>query len=160
MNGKEKRIRILDIQDQYCHTCDYQMKPLKECIQHCAIGMELRELATALFEEHRGKKSREEWDEICRQAAKLYEQGFGTTMITKTLSCPSSTLREQLKKRGLWKGKTQAELQEQSRKKWNDWCQQALELRGRGFSYPKIAQYLGVPASNLRNEMSKRGCRL
>ncbi|ANS50875.1 hypothetical protein PVK73_28055 [Bacillus thuringiensis] len=160
MNGKEKRIRILDIQDQHCQPCEFQMKPLKECMQHCEVGLELKKLARELFEENKGRKPKEEWDEICRQAAKLYEQGFGTTVITKTLGCPSSTLREQLKKRGMWKGKTQAEIQEQSRKKWDDWCQQALKLRGQGYSYPKIAQYLGVPASNLRNEMSKRGCRL
>ncbi|MED2754392.1 hypothetical protein P4275_28375 [Bacillus thuringiensis] len=161
MKEKEKqiRIRILDIQDQHCQTCAYQMKPLKECMQHCAIGLELKELARALFTENGGRKPRAEWDEICRQAAQLYEQGFGTTMITKKLGCPSSTLREQLKKRGMWKGKTQAEIQEQSRRKWEEWCQQALKFREHGFSYPKIAQYLGVPASNLRNQMSKRGFR-
>ncbi|WP_257143351.1 hypothetical protein [Bacillus cereus] len=135
------------------------MKSLKECIQHCAIGLEMKELARGLFEENKERKPKEEWDEICRQAAKLYEQGFGTTMITKELGCPSSTLREQLKKRGLWKGETQAEIQEKSRKKWDDWCQQALELKEQGWSYPKIADSLGVPASNLRNEMSKRGGR-
>ncbi|MGX5634242.1 hypothetical protein [Bacillus thuringiensis] len=162
MKEKEKqiRIRILDIQDQHCQTCDYQMKPLKECMQHCAIGLELKELARELFTENGERKPREEWDEICRQAAQLYEQGFGTTMITKKLGCPSSTLREQLKKRGMWKGKTQIEIQEQSRKKWEEWCQQALKFREQGFSYPKIAQYLGVPASNLRDQMSKRGFRL
>ncbi|PFB44675.1 hypothetical protein CN404_29655 [Bacillus thuringiensis] len=161
MKEKEKqiRIRILDIQDRHCQTCDYQMKPLKECMEHCAIGLELKELARELFTENGGRKPRAEWDKICRQAAQLYEQGFGTTMITKKLGCPSSTLREQLKKRGMWKGKTQAEIQEQSRKKWEEWCQQALKFKEQGFSYPKIAQYLGVPASNLRDQMSKRGFR-
>ena len=99
MNGKEKRIRILDIQDQHCQPCEFQMKPLKECMQHCEVGLELKKLARELVEENKGRKPKEEWDEICRQAAKLYEQGFGTTMITKTLGCPSSTLREQLKTR-------------------------------------------------------------
>lgn len=157
MNGKEKRIRILDIQDRHCQTCAYQMKPLKECMQHCVLGRELASLARELFEANKRQKSKEEWDEICRQAADLYEQGFGTTIITKKLGCPGSTLREQLKKRGLWGGTKQADIQEQSRKKWDDWCQKALELRARGFSYPKIAQYLGVPVSNLRNQMSERG---
>lgn len=157
MKNKEKRIRILDLQDQYCQTCEYRMKLLKECVQHCAIGQELKMLASGLFRKHKEQKSREEWDEICGQAAKLYEQGFGTIMITKVLSCPSSTLREQLKKRGLWKGKTQVEIQEQSQKKWNDWCQQALKLREQGMNYPKIAQHLGIPASNLRDQMRKRG---
>lgn len=157
MKNKEKRIRILDLQDQYCQTCEYRMKPLKECIQHCVIGQELRMLASGLFRNHKGQKSREEWDEICRKAAKLYEQGLGTSMITKILSCPSSTLREQLKKRELWKGKTQVEIQEQSQKKWNDWCQQALKLRDQGMNYPKIAQHLGVSVSTLRNQMRKKG---
>lgn len=159
MKDKIKRVRILDLQDQHCQTCEYRMKPLKQCMQDCLIGQELSMLASGLFEGCKEQKSKEEWDEICRQAVKLYEQGLGTTMITKELGCPSSTLRDQLKRRGLWEGKTQVEIQEQSLKKWDDWCQQALKLRERGYSYPKIAQYLSVPASNLRNEMSKRGFR-
>ncbi|KXY34875.1 zinc-finger domain-containing protein [Bacillus sp. FSL K6-0067] len=157
MNDRKKRIRILDIQDQYCQTCEYQMQPLKKCIQHCTVGQELKTLARELFPESKRCNPREDWDEICKQAVKLYEEGFGNTIISKKLGCPTSTLREQLKRRGLWQGKTQAEIQEQSQKKWDDWCQRALKLREQGFSYPKIAQQLGVHASKLRDQIRKRG---
>ncbi|HHK5536983.1 TPA: hypothetical protein ACQUHH_005534 [Bacillus mobilis] len=157
MNDKEKRIRILDLQDKHCQTCDYQMQPLKKCIQHCSIGQELQMLARELFTESKRQKSREDWDEICKQAVKLYERDVGNTTISKKLGCPASTLRDQLKRRGLWQGKTQVEIQEQSRKKWNDWCQKALQLRKQGFSDSKISQHLGVSTSNLREHMSKRG---
>ncbi|MEX0417510.1 hypothetical protein [Bacillus sp. C30] len=157
MNDKEKRIRILDLQDKQCQTCEYQMQPLKKCIQHCSIGQELQMLARELFAEGKRHKSKEDWDEICKQAVKLYERGVGNTIISKKLGCPASTLRDQLKRRGLWQGKTQVEIQEQSRKKWNDWCQKALQLRKQGFSDSKISQHLGVSTSNLREHMSKRG---
>ncbi|PEZ37188.1 hypothetical protein CN345_11070 [Bacillus thuringiensis] len=56
MNLKEKRIRILDLQDQHCQICEYQMKPLKACIQqHCEIGKELKDLAIVLVTEEKGK---------------------------------------------------------------------------------------------------------
>ncbi|MGE6964196.1 hypothetical protein ACQKIW_31070 [Bacillus thuringiensis] len=158
INHKEKRIRILDLQDQYCQICEYQMKPLKVCVQqHCEIGKELKNLAAVLVTERKEKKSRESWDDICKQAATLYKQGFGLTHISKELSCSRSTLREQLKKRGLWTGQTQREIQEKSRRKWDNFCGRAKQLRGKGWSYPKIAQYLQTPASNLREQMRKRG---
>lgn len=158
MDPKETRIRVLDLQDQYCQRCEYQMKPLKECIQQrCEIGKELKSLAGLLFIQNPDRRSKETWDDICRQAIQLYAQGVGTTHISKKLGCSHSTLREQLKKRGLWWGKTQSEIQEQSRQKWDNWCYRAKELREEGWSYPKISQYLKIPASNLRNQMRERG---
>ncbi|MBG9612211.1 hypothetical protein [Bacillus cereus] len=159
MNSREKRIRILDLQDKYCQTCEYTMQPLKECIQihQCKIGKEFKSLTKDLFVESKGRKTKEEWDKVCRQAVELEGQGFGAISISKQLSCSRSTLYEQLKKRGLWKGKKQTEIQEQSRAKWENWCQQAKSLRKKGWSYPKIAQYLRIPASNLRDQMRKRG---
>ncbi|PHG59732.1 hypothetical protein [Bacillus toyonensis] len=158
MNSKEKRIRILDLQDQYCQICEYQMKPLKDCVQrHCEIGNELKDLARVLFTESKERRSREVWDDLCRRATNLYEQGFGTIHISKELGCSRSTLCDQLKMRGLWRGKTRLEIQEHSRKKWDDWCCRAKELRENGWSYPKIEKYLKIPASNLRNQMRKRG---
>ncbi|PES01303.1 hypothetical protein CN488_30860, partial [Bacillus anthracis] len=125
--------------------------------KHCEIGKELKSLARVLFKESEERKSRETWDAICRQAITLYKQGFGATHVSKELGCSRNTLREQLKKRGLWEGKTKREIQERSRQKWDDWCEKAKELRGKGWSYPKIAQDLQIPASNLRVQMRKRG---
>lgn len=158
MDPKETRIRMLDLQDQYCQICEYQMKSLKECIQQrCEVGKELKNLAGLLFMESSDRRSKETWDDICRQATTLYAQGVGMTHISKELGCSRSTLREQLKKRGLWSGKTQSEIQEKSRQTWGDRCYKAKKLREKGWSYPKIAQYLKIPASNLRNQMRERG---
>lgn len=158
MNDKEKRIRILDLQDLYCKKCEYRIKPLTSCIQFCEIGQEVDGLAKALImdERRRNMLTWAEWDEICHKAADLYEQGIGITIIAKRLGHSTSTLRDQLKKRKLWKGKTQAEIQECSRKKWDYWCRKALKLREQGLSYEKIARRLGVQSSNLRYQMRKR----
>ncbi|WP_170957374.1 hypothetical protein [Bacillus thuringiensis] len=55
MNDKEKRIRLLDLQDKNCQTCAYQMQPLKKGIQHCWIGQELQMLARGLFTDRKRK---------------------------------------------------------------------------------------------------------
>lgn len=159
MDAKKMRIRILDIQDEYCQNCECQMKPLKHCIQHCEQGRELSNLAKGIIQLKRVRNTRKEWDDICQQAAALYKQGIKLPMIAEKLSCHKNTLRDQLKKRGLWKGPTQLEIQEQTQKKWDYICQQALKLKNQGLSYPQIAKHLEVPASNLRNQMSKRGIR-
>ncbi|MBJ8113112.1 hypothetical protein JDS99_26400 [Bacillus cereus group sp. N6] len=103
MNGRTKRIRILDLQDRFCQICEHQIKPLKECIQYCAVANELQTLASELFEQSKRWNSKEEWDDICQQAIKLYIKGIGINIVAEKLGYPSSTLRDQLKKRGLWK---------------------------------------------------------
>ena len=55
MNGKEKRIRILDIQGKHCQPCEFQMKPLQECMRHCEVGLELKELARDYSKRIRGE---------------------------------------------------------------------------------------------------------
>ncbi|MEH7150558.1 hypothetical protein CN404_04170 [Bacillus thuringiensis] len=159
MNDKEKRIRILNLQDQYCQRCVYRINPLTDCIQCCEIGQKLDELGRALIRDERGWKMRtcEEWDDICHQAAVLYEQGMGSVAIAKKLGCATSTLSEQLKKRNLWKGQTQAEILEHSRQKWDHLCGKASDLRGQRLSYKEIAIHLGVSACTLRYQMRKRG---
>ncbi|WP_242319896.1 hypothetical protein [Bacillus cereus group sp. BfR-BA-01349] len=157
MKVKEKRIRILDLQDQYCQECDYQKKALIECAQHCEAGRELSSLAKEICEKKYPANTPEKWDTICQEAATLYNQGIGITSIAKKMGCHTTTLRDQMKKRGVWAGITQSEIQERSRKKWDDCCQRAEGLRKKGWSWPKIATYLEVPAASLRNQMSKRG---
>ncbi|PGS83531.1 hypothetical protein COC69_02045 [Bacillus cereus] len=159
MNKKEKRIRILNLQDYHCHMCENKMKPLKICIKCCEVGKELNRLGREIFEiNSRVIKNREQWDNMCEKAEALSKaEGMTFTGIAEQLGCSRTTLREQLKKRGLWKGESSAIIQKQARKKWDGLCQKALQLRVEGISYPKIAEILEVPASNLRNEMKKRG---
>ncbi|AFU17385.1 zinc-finger domain-containing protein [Bacillus toyonensis] len=41
MNKRETRIRILDLQDQYCMECHYHNSVRTYCIDDCRIGKEI-----------------------------------------------------------------------------------------------------------------------
>ncbi|WP_240520994.1 hypothetical protein [Bacillus cereus] len=135
------------------------MNSLTDCIQCCEIGKELGELGKTLIRDERERKIRtcEEWDDICRQASVLYEQGMGPVTIAKKFGCATSTLTEQLKKRKLWKGQTQAEILECSREKWDRLCGKAFDLKKQKLSYREIAIHLGESPYTLRYQMRKRG---
>ncbi|PEO37650.1 hypothetical protein [Bacillus wiedmannii] len=159
MNGRKKRIRILDLQDQNCRKCECNRKPLKNCTLHCEVGKELADLGKELFTDSsiRRKHSEEHWERICQQAAVLQEKGMGYTTIAARLKCHPSGLREQLKKRDLWRGESMKEIQENSREKWNRVCQQAVLWRKEGYTYMAIARRLGCHVTSLRVELKKRG---
>ncbi|MGU3438763.1 hypothetical protein ACLBXI_01420 [Bacillus cereus] len=76
MKAREKRIRILNLQDRYCRRCEYRSNPLTDCIHCCEIGKELEELGRSLVQDEQERKMHtcEEWDDLCGRAAMLYEQ--------------------------------------------------------------------------------------
>ncbi|MED2766078.1 zinc-finger domain-containing protein, partial [Bacillus thuringiensis] len=90
MEARIKRIRILDLQDQYCQKCEYEMKPLNHCIKHCEVGRELSSLAKGMFEV-RVMNTCEQWDDICQKATALYKQGLGFTKVAENLGCHTGT---------------------------------------------------------------------
>ncbi|OOR12037.1 hypothetical protein BW897_15335 [Bacillus cereus] len=159
MNAREKRIRILDLQDQHCCECEQRMKPLKNCVQHCEVGKELAQLGEGLIRNHQTRRMNtcEHWDDVCKQAVTLHAKGIGYTIIAKKLNCHPSSLRDQLKKRGVWCGESQEEILEKSRQKWNRLCKQAVMLREKGLGYPQIARQLEVAVVSLRDQMQRRG---
>ncbi|WP_242319024.1 hypothetical protein [Bacillus cereus group sp. BfR-BA-01349] len=158
MHAREKRIRILDLQDQHCRQCENNRKPLKHCTPYCEIGEELMYLGKKLFVDTsiRRKYTEEHWERICQQAVGLHEEGIGYTTIAKQLSCHPSGLHDQLKKRGLWCGESRKTIQENSREKWDRVCEQVVGLKEEGMSYPKMAKQLGVDVTKLRKQMKKR----
>ncbi|MHB0801989.1 hypothetical protein PVK73_20775 [Bacillus thuringiensis] len=68
----------------------------------------------------------QEWDELCKEAVILREEGWLYKEIAQKFGYKStSILCKQLKRRGLWKGKSRAE----SKEKWDKLCQQvAIKL--------------------------------
>ncbi|MED3095708.1 zinc-finger domain-containing protein, partial [Bacillus thuringiensis] len=46
MNKRETRIRILDLQDQYCMGCKHYNGVRTYCMDDCKIGKELYQLGT------------------------------------------------------------------------------------------------------------------
>ncbi|EJR91159.1 hypothetical protein IKE_05745 [Bacillus cereus VD196] len=158
MNAREKRIRILDLQDEYCRNCEYNTASHTYCRENCEIGEKIAKLGEEICRSQQGRKviTSKQWDSMCKQAVSLHEQGVGYTIIAKKLGCHASSLRGQLKKRGLWNGESQKEIQEKSRKKWDRLCQQAIKLKEIGLSYPEIARQLDIATKSLRDQMSRR----
>ncbi|EOQ01276.1 zinc-finger domain-containing protein [Bacillus cereus] len=105
MNGREKRIRIIDLQNQYCRGCEYHTGPPTYCMDSCEIGKELIKLNKKIFGGTLERKdtSDEKWDKRCEQAIDLYERGMEYPVIAKQVGCHVSGLYRELKKRGLLK---------------------------------------------------------
>ncbi|MCU5601242.1 MULTISPECIES: zinc-finger domain-containing protein [Bacillus cereus group] len=103
MNKRETRIRILDLQDQYCMECQHNNGVRTYCMDDCKIGKEIYQLGTELiFDEKDSKrKVKLKWDSICQQALLLRGNGYTYQRIANQLGCHASSLRKQLKKRGL-----------------------------------------------------------
>ncbi|MEI4617737.1 hypothetical protein [Bacillus cereus] len=104
---------------------------------------------------------RKKWDEVCAQAVALHEQGMGYLEIAKDLNCHVTTLRKELKKRGVWKNLSAEQLRmqrvENARKRWDELCKQAVILHEQGIGYTVIAQKLGCSRPKLEIELEKRG---
>ncbi|HDR4874863.1 TPA: hypothetical protein QCR24_005816 [Bacillus cereus] len=100
MQAKEKRIKILDLQDYHCKKCEFYGKSYKYCISNCLIGKEIYQLGIKLFENEANDKikRREKWKEHCRKAVVMREQGMSYYQISKILDCDSGSLYKYLKK--------------------------------------------------------------
>ncbi|OUB34538.1 hypothetical protein BK708_05745 [Bacillus thuringiensis serovar yunnanensis] len=102
------------------------------------------------------QRTSQQWDDLCKQAVTLYDQGMTYSSIATQFDCSLDYLRTNLKKRGLWKGFSTEQLQENSRKKWDALCKQAVLLQEKGWSYYAIAKHLSCKDSNLVQELKKR----
>ncbi|WP_410491863.1 hypothetical protein QMA40_30160 (plasmid) [Bacillus thuringiensis] len=100
MQAKEKRIKILDLQDQHCKRCNYYERTYKFCVNKCKIGNEIYQLGIRLFENEANERreKRERWKEICRRAITMREEGMSYYRIAKILDCDSGSLYKYLKK--------------------------------------------------------------
>ncbi|WP_144519065.1 hypothetical protein [Bacillus thuringiensis] len=115
------------------------------------IQLEKRGLLEADFLENNQKK----WDELCKEAVILREEGWLYKEIAQKFGYKStSILSKQLKRRGLWKGESRAE----SKEKWDKLCQQAAIIRKEHrFSYTQIALQLNCSNATLQQQLKKRG---
>lgn len=103
---------------------------------------------------------REKWDDLCQKAVPLQEKGMAYPEIAKHLSCHVTNLRQELKKRGLWKGFSADQLRmqraEKGKERWDTLCKQAVILHEQGMSYTAIGRKLGCPRAKLEVELKKR----
>lgn len=58
MNKRETRIRILDLQDQYCMGCQYHNSIRIYRIDDCRIGKEIYQLGTGLIFDEKDPKQK------------------------------------------------------------------------------------------------------
>ncbi|MDR4188066.1 sigma-70 family RNA polymerase sigma factor [Bacillus pseudomycoides] len=99
-----------------------------------------------------------QWDEFCKQAVVLREQGMSYFKIARQLGYNETTLIRQMKKRGLWQGFNREQIKENARKRWDDLCEQATVLRREHrLSCWKISLQLGCDSTKLGKELKKRG---
>ncbi|MFJ8119873.1 zinc-finger domain-containing protein [Bacillus mycoides] len=98
-------VRIMYLQEQYCEKCKYKTSLPEYCMKECEIGRELIELDK---KESKGRLLRrrtleEQWNEKCKQATILFDQGIEYPDIAKQVGCHVSNLYRELQKRGLLK---------------------------------------------------------
>ncbi|MEB9974704.1 zinc-finger domain-containing protein [Bacillus cereus] len=90
------------LQDEYCKNCKYQTEIQLYCIEQCEIGKKLIKLGKREFRKRltKVKTIEEKWNEKCKEAVILYNQGVDYPDIAKDLGCNVSNLYRELKKRG------------------------------------------------------------
>ncbi|MFI8709962.1 hypothetical protein ACIGHG_23620 [Bacillus sp. NPDC077411] len=106
------RIRINNIMDTYCRGCEKNVKnrDLSTCAIECVHGQELNRLGTYLggkTVEEKSKcyaKTKADWDQICKKAAAMNENGVTYKKIAELFGCNVWTLSKQMSARG-YKGK-------------------------------------------------------
>ncbi|ARJ21147.1 hypothetical protein B7492_07790 [Bacillus mycoides] len=102
------------------------------------------------------KNTNKKWDDICRQAAVLLEQGLRLKDICKQLDLDTNSLYRQLKSRGIYPLETQEIRIQKNKEKWDSFCEKAVVLQKLGMSYSKISKHLGCHTASLCTELKKR----
>ncbi|MCQ6343989.1 zinc-finger domain-containing protein [Bacillus cereus] len=103
MDVRATRIRILNLQDQHCTDCEYRIGPHTYCLDHCEMGEEIHQLGSNLIndEKSRERRTKLKWDKVCQDVFVLKKEGLIYVQIAEILGYDKSTIRQQLKKRGL-----------------------------------------------------------
>jgi len=97
------------------------------------------------------EQTSKEWDEICKEAVHLREQGYSYIAIANKLKVPSNSVQFQLKKRGLWN------VRYRSTEELDEICKQAAILCEEGLSYGEIERRFNLPKKSLLGSLKKRG---
>lgn len=160
MDARKTRIRILDLLDGHCQSCEYHGgKTHPYCTETCKIGQEIQQLGTSLItdEKSREYKTKVKWNQMCQDVMELKKEGLSYVQIAEILGCNASTIRQQLKKRGLQLHESVEEMRKESDEKWDELCKQAVTFHKQGKSYEEIARQFGYYGNSLRRQLIKRG---
>ncbi|PEP94373.1 zinc-finger domain-containing protein [Bacillus toyonensis] len=104
MDARETRVCILDLLDDHCHSCEYHRgKAHPYCTETCKIGQEIQRLGSSLITDEKSREynTKVKWDQICQDVIELKKDGLMYIQIAEILGYDTSTIRQQLKKRGL-----------------------------------------------------------
>ena len=100
MRAVAKKVQMIRLQEQNC-MC--QADAEEYCIKQCKIEKKFIKLDKNTVKKRttKGKKTEEKWDERCKQAVQLFNQGMEYPAIAKKVGCNVSSLYRELKKRGI-----------------------------------------------------------
>ncbi|WP_420974053.1 hypothetical protein [Bacillus thuringiensis] len=160
MDARKTRIRILDLLDGHCQSCEYHGGKIHPyCTETCKIGQEIQQLGASLITDgaSREYKTKVEWDQMCQDVMELKKEGLTYVQIAGILRCNASTIHQQLKKRGLQLQEIEEEMRKESDEKWDELCKQAVTLHKQGKSYEEIARQFGYHGNILSRQLIKRG---
>ncbi|CAM4359235.1 hypothetical protein BAMA_16180 [Bacillus manliponensis] len=117
MDKRNIRIEVLDLQDQYCTMCGHRSKQdFDICFVECSIGQRIEQIGIYLGAKPKEKekekvgpdkssikkrRTRKDWDEICKKAIALREEGLSYALIAKRLGVKhGQEVSYQMKNRG------------------------------------------------------------
>ncbi|EOP90880.1 hypothetical protein IGM_02142 [Bacillus cereus HuB4-4] len=95
MRAIAKKVQMLRLQEEHCER---QIEAKQYCERACKIERECIKLEKNTVKKRTAK---EKWDEKCKQAVQLFNQGMEYPTIAKKVGCKVSSLYRELKKRGV-----------------------------------------------------------
>ncbi|MFJ1124897.1 hypothetical protein [Bacillus thuringiensis] len=100
MRTVQKKVQMIRLQEEHC---EHQHDAEQYCTKQCKIEREFIKLEKNIAKKRTQKVQtpEEKWDEKCKQAVQLFNQGTEYPTIAKRVGCNVSSLYRELKKRGL-----------------------------------------------------------
>ncbi|AKR38920.1 hypothetical protein P4K49_27105 [Bacillus cereus] len=100
MRAVAKKIQMIRLQEKHC---EHRADPKQYCAKTCKIERESIKLEKNTIKKRNQKvqTQQEKWDERCKQAVQLFNQGTEYPAIAKKVGCNVSSLYRELKKRGV-----------------------------------------------------------
>ncbi|KAA6460488.1 helix-turn-helix domain-containing protein [Bacillus thuringiensis] len=100
MRTVAKKVQMVRLREQNC-KCQANIE--EDCDKKCKIETDCALLNKNAVKKRtpKGKTNEEKWDERCKQAVQLFNQGAEYPAIAKKLGCNVSSLYRELKKRNV-----------------------------------------------------------
>ncbi|PFE07712.1 hypothetical protein [Bacillus cereus] len=95
MRAVAKKVQMICLQEEHCKR---QTGAEQYCAEQCKIERECIKLDKKKV---KNRTTEEKWDERCKQAVQLFNQGTEYPAIAKKVGCNVSSLYRELKKRGV-----------------------------------------------------------